>query len=65
MGGMTGEARIIVGRSMDAPQWSPPVMGGMTAGTGRATRAPRGPQWSPPVMGGMTHSQSRSGSRQV
>src|SRR5579875_3409347 len=36
------------------PQWSPPVMGGMTARTWHH-RGPGGaPQWSPPVMGGMT-----------
>src|SRR6202034_1270554 len=37
-----------------APQWSPPVMGGMTPGLLDRLDRDHVPQWSPPVMGGMT-----------
>src|SRR5579875_2186442 len=36
------------------PQWSPPVMGGMTYRPIAVASVPERPQWSPPVMGGMT-----------
>src|SRR5579875_432126 len=36
------------------PQWSPPVMGGMTGYPCWLVAAEPLPQWSPPVMGGMT-----------
>src|SRR5579875_364128 len=36
------------------PQWSPPVMGGMTARVIEPPSQVQEPQWSPPVMGGMT-----------
>src|SRR5579875_924814 len=36
------------------PQWSPPVMGGMTSEPQYGTNEQLLPQWSPPVMGGMT-----------
>src|SRR5579875_2691084 len=43
----------IAGRG-GAPQWSPPVMGGMTARVIEPPSQVQEPQWSPPVMGGMT-----------
>src|SRR5579875_2361785 len=40
------------------PQWSPPVIGGMTSAPQYGTNEQRLPQWSPPVMGGMTRWKS-------
>src|SRR5579875_957341 len=40
------------------PQWSPPVMGGMTSEPQYGTNEQLLPQWSPPVMGGMTRWKS-------
>src|SRR5579875_670579 len=44
----------IWGANTMPPQWSPPVMGGMTGASGTDPFGNAVPQWSPPVMGGMT-----------
>src|SRR5579875_3229534 len=49
-GGVPGDRVVIASR----PQWSPPVMGGMTARVIDPPSQVQVPQWSPPVMGGMT-----------
>ncbi len=54
MGGMTCTDPPDDGRQKE-PQWSPPVMGGMTSARHNLGAAhAHWPQWSPPVMGGMT-----------
>ncbi len=37
-----------------APQWSPPLIGGMTTLPRNACQVLLMPQWSPPLIGGMT-----------
>ena len=40
------------------PQWSPPLVGGMTAGALLVLAVIVAPQWSPPLVGGMTPSSN-------
>ncbi len=54
MGGMTLKTVILEDGWLQPPQWSPPVMGGMTTSKCFREGQKTGPQWSPPVMGGMT-----------
>src|SRR5579875_2389968 len=53
--GETGAPRV--------PQWSPPVMGGMTWLSVTLLASVSWPQWSPPVMGGMTGCTPRGRTR--
>src|SRR5579875_3071550 len=60
---------VLRGRALRGrPQWSPPVMGGMTSRLIYPVYTVYRPQWSPPVMGGMTqkipHTTPRSSSPQ-
>ncbi len=54
MGGMTCSRRRCWYSGLARPQWSPPVMGGMTGTSIFTLPKTVWPQWSPPVMGGMT-----------
>src|SRR5579875_2771391 len=53
MGGMTWD-RFAGRPQVRMPQWSPPVMGGMTREAAYRQRPEVRPPWSQPVMGGMT-----------
>ena len=53
MGGMTADTQGDADMRV-LPQWSPPLVGGMTS-VQRAHHANLDtPQWSPPLVGGMT-----------
>src|SRR5579875_3888396 len=52
--GRDDPAAVPAAAASQVPQWSPPVMGGMTHPVRSYPARSRPPQWSPPVMGGMT-----------